>query len=339
MISPSGTGALEGTYWVPWIGSSSSTLRRLFFLRAGGRPPRLPNAPPRPPPRPPGALPPPGGGAEGAPPPKPPGRGPPKPPLPPGRGPPKPPPGRPPGAPPERGGPPGRPPAGAGRIGRPPAPGGGGIGLPLIDRGGPPGGGGIGFPEADRRRGGGPWRPPESPEPCAPGREAPGRGPSGWRGAPGLGWTAVPSVPWSVEGLSSGAVRSWEGGSCGGFALDSVSWSVTSADATGDKGPELSCELGCAETGAGRDVRTVDELERAVPDPERTTVEALSAGWSWAGAAGSSFFPIPSATALRRTRSACASSIPDEALLTPMPREVASSRASLLAIPSSLANS
>jgi hypothetical protein len=47
----------------------------------------------------------------------------------------------------------------------------------------------------------------------------------------------------------------------------------------------------------------------------------------------------PSASALRRTRSAWASSMEDEWLLTPMPRERARSSPSLLLRPSSLASS
>jgi len=63
---------------------------------------------------------------------------------------------------------------------------------------------------------------------------------------------------------------------------------------------------------------------------------------SFAGASGSSGWTSrrnPSASALRRTRSAWASSMEDEWLLTPIPRERASSSPSLLLRPSSLASS
>ena len=71
------------------------------------------------------------------------------------------------------------------------------------------------------------------------------------------------------------------------------------------------------------------------------------AGAAWAGrgadgaSAGSGLAGrrIPSASALRRTRSAWASSIDDEWLFTPMPRDSARSSASLFVSPSSLASS
>jgi hypothetical protein len=68
---------------------------------------------------------------------------------------------------------------------------------------------------------------------------------------------------------------------------------------------------------------------------------ATGAAWA-AGAAGSSGEVSrrrPSASALRRTRSAWASSIDDEWLFTPMPRDIERSSASLLVSPSSRASS
>jgi hypothetical protein len=58
-----------------------------------------------------------------------------------------------------------------------------------------------------------------------------------------------------------------------------------------------------------------------------------------AGSSGWTSRRSPSALALRRTRSACASSIEDEWLLMPMPSETARSTVSLFVIPSSLASS
>ncbi len=66
---------------------------------------------------------------------------------------------------------------------------------------------------------------------------------------------------------------------------------------------------------------------------------ALPAFLAVAGSSGWTGRRRPSASALRRTRSACASSIEDEWLLTPIPRERASSSPSLLVRPSSLASS
>jgi len=66
---------------------------------------------------------------------------------------------------------------------------------------------------------------------------------------------------------------------------------------------------------------------------------ALAAFLAGAGSSGWTGRRKPSASAFRRTRSACASSIEDEWLLTPIPRERASSSPSLLVRPSSLASS
>jgi len=57
------------------------------------------------------------------------------------------------------------------------------------------------------------------------------------------------------------------------------------------------------------------------------------------GSSGATGRRRPSASALRRTRSACASSMLEEWLLTPMPSDNASSRASLFSSPSSRASS
>jgi hypothetical protein len=65
----------------------------------------------------------------------------------------------------------------------------------------------------------------------------------------------------------------------------------------------------------------------------------LAAFLAGAGSSGWTGRRNPSASALRRTRSACASSMEDEWLLTPIPRERASSSPSLLVRPSSLASS
>jgi hypothetical protein len=84
-----------------------------------------------------------------------------------------------------------------------------------------------------------------------------------------------------------------------------------------------------------------DERDVATFGAADLTVVAFLAGSS-AGAGGSSGWTSrrrPSASALRRTRSAWASSMEDEWLLTPMPRDRASSSPSLLLRPSSLASS
>jgi hypothetical protein len=65
----------------------------------------------------------------------------------------------------------------------------------------------------------------------------------------------------------------------------------------------------------------------------------LAAGFAASGCSGCRSRVRPSRTALRRARSACASTIPEEWLLVPMPREPQRSRTSALVIPSSRANS
>ena len=85
-----------------------------------------------------------------------------------------------------------------------------------------------------------------------------------------------------------------------------------------------------AAAGAG----TADGAEADV-----VALVALVAFLAGAGSSGWTGRRKPSASALRRTRSACASSMEDEWLLTPIPRERASSSPSLLVRPSSLASS
>jgi hypothetical protein len=63
------------------------------------------------------------------------------------------------------------------------------------------------------------------------------------------------------------------------------------------------------------------------------------AGFCSAGSSGETARRSPSLSALRRTRSAWASSIEDEWLLTPMPNAKQRSRASLFVRPSSRASS
>jgi hypothetical protein len=90
-----------------------------------------------------------------------------------------------------------------------------------------------------------------------------------------------------------------------------------------------------AEAAAGPD----EEEEAGADDTALADFVALAAFFTGTGSSGWTGRRNPSASALRRTRSACASSIEDEWLLTPIPRERASSSPSLLVRPSSLASS
>ncbi len=330
------------------MGSSSSRFRRRRRgLRAGGRP-----RPPGPPRKPGGAPPPPPPGRPPANPPGPPR--PPKPPLGPARDG-RPPPGRPapcgrPGAPPPCGAPaPGRP---GGVVLRP---GGGGIGLPDADRGGP-GGGGIARSELDA---GG-----------ASGADDAGReGPPGRPASPG-----VPCFSGGRAGADGGAAVSAARAAAGG----GVAWVEGLGAGLGDGVVAGAVgEVDCATSLAGRLVTRPERLVREVEvsgaraaaaggclaaagvSPSPVDLAALLAladatlGRSWVSAAareevatlagaGSSVATgrlRPSASAFRRTRSACASSMDDEWLFTPMPSASARSSASLLLRPSSRASS
>jgi len=94
-----------------------------------------------------------------------------------------------------------------------------------------------------------------------------------------------------------------------------------------------------AEAEAAAGATEDDEEEAGADDTALADFVALAAFFAGAGSSGWTGRRNPSASALRRTRSACASSIEDEWLLTPIPRERASSSPSLLVRPSSLASS
>jgi hypothetical protein len=106
-------------------------------------------------------------------------------------------------------------------------------------------------------------------------------------------------------------------------------------------GPLLGAELLDTEV-SGRRAGASPVLPPSVPgvgEADFAALTALAAFLAGAGSSGWTGRRKPSASALRRTRSACASSMEDEWLLTPMPRERASSSPSLLVRPSSLASS
>jgi len=123
------------------------------------------------------------------------------------------------------------------------------------------------------------------------------------------------------------------------------SWEAAGASAAGR---EMALSAGTGRVGAGvvtsaaaagaalgRSVVAVLEA-RGCAAPE---LGVLAAAGAEAGSSGCTARLKPSRSALRRARSACASSIDDEWLLTPMPRSMQMSRASLLVSPSSRASS
>ena len=101
-----------------------------------------------------------------------------------------------------------------------------------------------------------------------------------------------------------------------------------------DTGVEVgsSVEADPAESGP-----VVAAALSSVPRPAR--VVAARAGFCSTGSSGETARRSPSLSALRRTRSAWASSIEDEWLFTPMPNAKQRSRASLFVRPSSRASS
>ena len=219
--------------------------------------------------------------------------------------------------------------------------------MPDNERGGLPGGGGMGLPEAERGTGGGAGLPEiergEVP-PGGPGwrggvgrggtgrsgRGAPGRasGPdaAGRTSEPGSGRTPEVGAPGrasdpDVAGRGGGGMGRWERGGGGGAA---------GRGGTGRSEPPGRCGGVC--TGPPEDSLWL-RMGREMDSGCRAR---LSGAASSGGCAGRR---RPAASARRRILSACASSMLEEWLFTPMPSSRAKSRASLLLSPSSRASS
>jgi hypothetical protein len=141
-----------------------------------------------------------------------------------------------------------------------------------------------------------------------------------------------------ASGPAAGA-STWRGGAfftpavLGAAELDADD-TVFFAGAEVAAGAEAAAAAGADDEAAG----TADE-EAGADDTALADLVTLAAFFAGAGSSGWTGRRRPSASALRRTRSAWASSIEDEWLLTPIPRERASSSPSLLVRPSSLASS
>ena len=273
--------------------------------------------------------------------------------------------------------PPGRGPEGApvllGR--RPPMPGGGGMGRPLGPIGGRgPGGGGTGLPDGPsggrfRRWSGGAVGAAVSGA-CAAGAWAAGAWAAGdWAGVvegapPGAagavgdgrllvtrrggraGASAPPPAPApapppapalapadAAAGALSDGAATLRAGACLAGALVAPALDAATAFLAGASAVAVAAAPSAA-AGAGAAV-----VVPAAFLAGAAFLVALAAFLAGAGSSGWTGRRRPSASALRRTRSACASSMEDEWLLTPIPRERASSSPSLLVRPSSLASS
>lgn len=231
------------------------------------------------------------------------------------------------------------PPGGGGGVGRwPPGAGGrgrsgagAGGGAAAAGRGASPSGrrgGGCSLPDDVTRRDGG------AGGVVGIGRPAPGRG-GGTRGPDAAGLTGRSAAGASSPDGAGGAAA----GRCAGSSAEGA------GAATSRAGAEVS-----ASAASPRAARVAGRLSRAV-----ASAAALACALGAAGAPAdlplAAFSPLPPAasgccertrpsrSARRRTRSACASSIPEECVLTPMPNDRQRSRHSLFVSPSSLASS
>ena len=238
-------------------------------------------------------------------------------------------------------------------------PGGGGMGRPLGPRGGrAPGGGGTGLPEGLSGGRGERWG--------AGGAAVSGACRGGCRGWPGRAPTQAADGPAPGAGAAAGAAAAGAGAEVGrllirreGRAGASDIGRTADAEAAAGGGAADLARRGLLGRGrrsrrrarCGRDGLLAGAVvaggcgvgpHRYRLGPTKPTFAALAALAAFLAGAGSSGWTgrrNPSASALRRTRSACASSMEDEWLLTPIPRERASSSPSLLVRPSSLASS
>ncbi len=139
----------------------------------------------------------------------------------------------------------------------------------------------------------------------------------------------------------------------GALTVESASWRAGAFLTGADVAPELETAtalFGGAGASAPAAATAPSAASALAPDEDSAATAVapaffvgaavfLAAFLAAAGSSGWTGRRNPSASALRRTRSACASSMEDEWLLTPIPRERASSRPSLLVRPSSLASS
>jgi hypothetical protein len=231
------------------------------------------------------------------------------------------------------------------------------MGRPEVERGGP-GGGGMGRPEG--LTGGRPdWpflsvegasRPGAAGGAPAPRLAAAGEGGAALPGAPGAPGAAGPP---GAPGAAGAAGRFTGRGPGGGGTVTSLAGRlVTRPLRRAGGGAEAAAGWGAGVEGAG--VEAAAGCDAGARDGPAGAGAAGAAGrtgvasaagraglgrGSAAGSSGTTGRRRPSASALRRTRSAWASSIEDEWLFTPIPNDKARSSASLLVRPSSLASS
>jgi hypothetical protein len=249
------------------------------------------------------------------------------------------------------------------------------MGRPLGPSGGrDPGGGGTGRPEGLSGGRAARWRSTVSGGACAAGA---GAAEAGAVGAAAAGASVAGAGAWGGAEAGAGAAAAGAAGAAGGAGAgggvgrlllmrrdERAAGASDAAGAAGAAGAPAVPDPAAAgaETGRaaafltgpllGAELLDTDVSGRragAPPVPPSSVpgvggadfaaLVALAAFLAGAGSSGWTGRRKPSASALRRTRSACASSMEDEWLFTPIPRERASSSPSLLVRPSSLASS
>ena len=150
------------------------------------------------------------------------------------------------------------------------------------------------------------------------------------------GATAGRAVAAGSAAMADGGVDAT--GACaaaGGFGPGAT---ASGAGPTGEVVPESEEDAGPA-TGRGADGVSTTSATTAGADSVAVSAAFFLPPFAGTGSSGCTSRINPSRSARRRARSACASSIPDEWLLTPMPRTAARSSISLLVSPSSRASS
>jgi len=215
----------------------------------------------------------------------------------------------------------------------------------------------------------------ERPDELTGGREGPAAGSGPGVAAPGAPGTAGASIEGAEAAGRAGAAGAGAAAAAGRAGAAGAAGRAGAAGVTtgGTEGAEVGAAGGGAAagrvigrgevTGRGEGAGAVTSLAgRLVINPERSdrvgwgagggvgdpplgaltsgdVFVALAAGVSSATSSGWTARRSPSLSAFRRTRSAWASSIEEEWLLTPMPSDTQRSSASLFVRPSSRANS
>ena len=162
----------------------------------------------------------------------------------------------------------------------------------------------------------------------------------GGTGAASAGVTAATTGALGATGVAAtgdatAGEAAWEATAAG--AIGASAFGAIGASAFGATGAGVSrtASTGFASTAGA----TATEVASSASGAPTLPAFLATAFLGFSGSGGCSARVSPSRSALRRTRSACGSSMLDEWLLTPMPSATERSSVSLFVIPSSLASS